>query len=162
MNTGLMNLLMLMILGIGYMFGFTKLQQRFFAKFSSPTKNQAVLIVFVSSLIMAGINLCHVADLTNQAVTFFIANNQLANAITYAIGYFAGMWIFSLFLFRMSYVLVGMLTSENEDVELTKNNLELAWTHAIIIIVLAFLIAPALINIAASFIPYPKFPSAGL
>ena len=159
MNTGLMNLLVLMILGIVYMFGFTKLQQRFFAKFSNPTKNQAVLIVFVSSLLMAGINLYHIADLTNQAFTFFMGNNQVSNAITYAIGYFTGMWIFSLLFFRLSYLIVGRLTHEDEDVELTKNNMELAWTHAIIIIVLAFIIAPALINIAASFIPYPTIPS---
>jgi len=159
MNTGLLNLLVLMVLGIGYMFGFIKMQQRFFAKFSNPTKNQAVLIVFIASLLMAGINLYHVADLTNQAFTFFVSNNQLSSAITYAVGYFAGMWVFSLIFFRFSYLVVGMLTHENEDVELTKNNVELAWTHAVILIVLAFVIAPALINIAAGFIPYPKFPS---
>jgi Ca2+/Na+ antiporter len=159
MNTGLLNLLVLMVLGIGYMFGFIKLQQRFFAKFSSPSKNQAVLIVFISSLLMAGINLYHIADLTNQAFSFFLVDGQFTNAITYAIGYFAGMWIFSLIFFRLSYLVVGMLTHENEDVELTKNNVELAWTHAVILIVLAFVIAPALINIASGFIPYPKFPS---
>jgi hypothetical protein len=52
-----------------------------------------------------------------------------------------------------------MLTAENEDDELMKNNTELAWTHAAIIIILTFVIAPALVNIAADFIPYPKIPS---
>jgi len=159
MNTGIMNLLVLSVLGIGYMFGFTKLQQAFFAKFSNPSKNQAVLIVFISSLLMAGINLYHIADLTNQAFTFFVNERQISNAFLYAFGYFTGMWAFSLIFFRVSYLVVGMLTPENEDVELTKNNVELAWTHAVILIVLAFVIAPALTNIAASFIPYPKFPS---
>jgi hypothetical protein len=159
MNTGVMNLLVLSVLGIGYMFAFTKLQQAFFAKFSNPSKNQAVLIVFISSLLMAGINLYHIADLTNQALTFFVNEKQLSNAFLYAIGYFAGMWVFSLIFFRLSYLAVGILTPENEDVELTKNNVELAWTHAVILVVLAFVIAPALTNIAAGFIPYPKFPS---
>jgi hypothetical protein len=159
MKTGIINLVLLMSLGIAYMFAFAKIQQRFFAKFSTPTKNMAVIILFVSSLLMAGINLIHIADLTNEASSYFLNLNQVNNAIIYAISYFVGMWVFSLLFFRVSYLIVGMLTAENEDDELMKNNTELAWTHAAIIIILTFVIAPALVNIAADFIPYPKIPS---
>jgi hypothetical protein len=68
------------------------------------------------------------------------------------------MWVFSLLFFRFSFIIVGFLTPENEEDELIKNNIELAVVHAIILIALSFLIAPALIQIASEFIPYPKMP----
>ena len=68
------------------------------------------------------------------------------------------MWIFSLVFFRLSFIVVGLLTPENEEDELMKNNIEIAAIHAIILIALSFVISPALIQIASEFIPYPKTP----
>ena len=50
------------------------------------------------------------------------------------------------------------LLSDYLLIELLKNNIELAIIHAVILISLSFVIAPALVKIAAEFIPYPKMP----
>ena len=42
--------------------------------------------------------------------------------------------------------------------ELIKNNIELAILHAVILISIAIMLAPALVKIEAQFIPYPKLP----
>jgi hypothetical protein len=55
-------------------------------------------------------------------------------------------------------LIVGFITPENEDDELIKNNIELAILHAVILISLAIMLAPALVKIEAQFIPYPKMP----
>lgn len=158
MTKEIINLLILLILGLLYLFFFAKVQHRFFQHLSQPKKNNAVLIVFVASLISASVNLVHIADLAADAVRFFLKAGNYGSSILFAVSFFAGMWIFSILLFRLSYLVVGFLTPEKEEDELLKNNIELAIIHAVILISLSFVIAPALVKIAAEFIPYPKMP----
>ena len=158
MKSEIINLLSLLVLGLLYLFFFAKIQHIFFKKLSQTNKNHAVLIVFVASLIAASINLIHISELTANANRFFLKSGDFVNAIVFSLSYFSGMWVFSLILFRLSFFVVGLLTPENEEDELMKNNVELALIHAIILIVLSFVIAPALIQIASEFIPYPKMP----
>ena len=72
MKSEIINLLVLLVLGLIYIFFFAKMQHIFFQKLSQPKKNNAVLIVFVASLIAASINLTHISDLTSDAVRFFL------------------------------------------------------------------------------------------
>ena len=152
------NLLVLFILGLLYLFMFAKIQHAFFLKLSQPKKNHAVLIVYVASLIAASINLVHIAELTANATRFFLKSEDYVNAMVYSFAYFGGMWAFSVLFFRFSFIIVSYLTPDNEEDELIKNNIELAVVHAIILIALSFVIAPALIQIASEFIPYPEMP----
>ena len=152
------NLLVLFSLGLLYLFMFAKIQHAFFLKLSQPKKNHAVLIVYVASLIAASINLVHIAELTSNATRFFLKTEDYGNAVVYSLAYFGGMWVFSVLFFRFSFIIVSYLTPENEEDELIKNNIELAVIHAIILIALSFVIAPALIQIASEFIPYPEMP----
>jgi hypothetical protein len=152
------NLFALFILGLLYLFMFAKIQHAFFLKLSQPKKNHAVLIVYVASLIAASINLVHISELTANSTRFFLKTEDYVNAMAYSLAYFAGMWAFSVLFFRFSFIIVSFLTTENEEDELIKNNIELAVVHAIILIALSFVIAPALIQIASEFIPYPEMP----
>jgi hypothetical protein len=151
-------LLTLLVFGLAYLFLFAKIQHIFFQKLSQPQKNNAVLIVFVASLIAASINLIHIAELTANAIRFFLKSGDYLNSLIFSVSYFAGMWVFSMLFFRFSFVIIGFLTPEKEEDELIKNNIELAVIHAVILIALSFVIAPALIQIASEFIPYPKMP----
>ena len=72
--------------------------------------------------------------------------------------FFAGMWIFSYVLFRVTFFITGFLTPESELNELRKNNIEIALVHAIIILVLSFVLAPAITRVAYHFVPYPTLP----
>jgi hypothetical protein len=158
MKSEIINLLSLLVLGMLYLFFFAKIQHIFFKKFSQTNKNHAVLIVYVASLIAASINLIHISELTANANRFFLKSSNFVNSLVFSLSYFVGMWVFSLILFRLSFLVVGFLTPENEEDELMKNNVELALIHAIILVALSFVIAPALIQIASEFIPYPKMP----
>lgn len=158
MNNEILNLILLLALGIVYLFFFAKIQHLFFQKFSQTNKNNAILIVFIASLISASINLIHIAELTTNANIFFLKINDYTSALIYSLSYFGGMWFFSIVFFRLSFLVTGLLTKEKEEDELIKNNIELALIHAIILIALSFVIAPALIQIASEFIPYPKMP----
>ena len=60
-------------------------------------------------------------------------------------------------IFKILFI-IGNLTPENEVDELVKNNKEIAWLHAVIIIALTFVISPPLSKIATSLIPYPQMP----
>ncbi len=158
MKTEIINLVLLLVLGLVYLFFFAKVQNVFFQKFSQKNKNHAVLIIYISSLIAASINLIHIADLTANANRFFLRAEDYLNTIIYSLSYFAAMWVFSIVFFRLSFVFIGFLTPEKEEDELTKNNIEIAVIHAVILIALSFVIAPAIIQIASEFIPYPKMP----
>jgi hypothetical protein len=158
MKSEIINLFALLTLGLAYLFLFAKIQHRFFLPLSQPRKNNAVLIVFVASLISASINLVHIAELAADAMRFFLNSNNYGFCALFSIGFFAGMWVFSLILFRLSYLVVGYLTPEKENDELLKNNIEIALMHAVILISLSFIIGPALVNIASEFIPYPEMP----
>jgi hypothetical protein len=158
MKNEIINLLSLLSLGLLYLFFFAKIQHRFFQNLSQPKKNNAVMIVFVASLISASVNLVHIANLASDAVRFFLKAGSYGYSILFAFSFFAGMWVFSILLFRLSYLVVGLLTPEKENDELLKNNIELAIIHAVILISLSFVISPALVKIAAEFIPYPQIP----
>ena len=152
-----MDLGTLTILSIFYLFTFARVQSNFFDKYLEE-KNAAILIVFGSSLLAAGINLNHISDTSSDAMRFLISQNEWAKAIGFALLFFAGMWIFSYVLFRITFFITGFLTPESELNELRKNNIEIALVHAIIIMVLSFVLAPAITRVASHFVPYPPLP----
>lgn len=152
-----MDLGTLTILSIFYLFTFARVQSNFFDKYLEE-KNAAILIVFGSSLLAAGINLNHISDTSSDAMRFLISQNEWAKAIGFALLFFAGMWIFSYVLFRITFFFIGFLTPESELNELRKNNIEIALVHAIIILVLSFVLAPAITRLASHFVPYPTLP----
>jgi uncharacterized membrane protein YjfL (UPF0719 family) len=152
-----MDLGTLTILSIFYLFTFARVQSNFFDKYLEE-KNAAILIVFGSSLLAAGINLNHISDTSSDAMRFLISKNEWAKAIGFALLFFAGMWIFSYVLFRVTFFITGFLTPESELNELRKNNIEIALVHAIIILVLSFVLAPAITRVASHFVPYPTLP----
>ncbi len=152
-----MDLGTLTILSIFYLFTFARIQSNFFDKYLEE-KNAAILIVFGSSLLAAGINLNHISDTSSDAMRFLISQNEWAKAIGFALLFFAGMWVFSYVLFRITFFITGFLTPESELNELRKNNIEIALVHAIIILVLSFVLAPAITRVASHFVPYPTLP----
>ena len=152
-----MDLGTLTILSIFYLFTFARVQSNFFDKYLEE-KNAAILIVFGSSLLAAGINLNHISDTSSDAMRFLISQNEWAKAIGFALLFFAGMGIFSYVLFRITFFITGFLTPESELNELRKNNIEIALVHAIIILVLSFVLAPAITRVASHFVPYPTLP----
>jgi len=152
-----MDLGTLTILSIFYLFTFARVQSNFFDKYLEE-KNAAILIVFGSSLLAAGINLNHISDTSSDAMRFLISQNEWAKAIGFALLFFAGMWNFSYVLFRITFFITGFLTPESELNELRKNNIEIALVHAIIILVLSFVLAPAITRVASHFVPYPTLP----
>ena len=152
-----MDLGTLTILSIFYLFTFARVQSNFFDKYLEE-KNAAILIVFGSSLLAAGINLNHISYTSSDAMRFLISQNEWAKAIGFALLFFAGMWIFSYVLFRITFFITGFLTPESELNELRKNNIEIALVHAIIILVLSFVLAPAITRVASHFVPYPTLP----
>ena len=152
-----MDLGTLTILSIFYLFTFARVQSNFFDKYLEE-KNAAILTVFGSSLLAAGINLNHISDTSSDAMRFLISQNEWAKAIGFALLFFAGMWIFSYVLFRITFFITGFLTPESELNELRKNNIEIALVHAIIILVLSFVLAPAITRVASHFVPYPTLP----
>ena len=152
-----MDLGTLTILSIFYLFTFARVQSNFFDKYLEE-KNAAILIVFGSSLLAAGINLNHISDTSSDAMRFLISQNEWAKAIGFALLFFAGMWIFSYVLFRITFFITGFLTPESELNELRKNNIEIDLVHAIIILVLSFVLAPAITRVASHFVPYTTLP----
>jgi|688.fasta_scaffold32874_10 hypothetical protein len=151
-------LIILLLLGITYLYAFSNVQNRFLKHLSQPKKNIAVMILYFSSLIAASVNMVYAAGLSSDAISYFLKSSTYLNILFFSISFFAISWIFSLALFRLSFLIVGFITPENEDDELIKNNIELAILHAVILISLAIMLAPALVKIEAQFIPYPKMP----
>jgi hypothetical protein len=149
--------LSLLILGIAYIFTFSKVQNVFFSKISNP-KNQATIIVYMAAISSACINLIHIADAASDAMLYFLDQDSILKGMLFCTGFFVMAWVFSFVLFRASFYIIGNLTPENEMDELIKNNTEIAWLHTIVIISLTFVIAPALSKIAIALIPYPKLP----
>jgi len=151
------NLLQLIFFGILYIFTFSKVQNVFYNKISKP-KNNATLIVYLSSIAVASINLIHISDAASDVVLYFLKQESLIKGILFSTTFFSSSWIFSFLFIRGSFYIIGQLTPENEIDELKKDNKEIALIHALIIVGLSFVIAPTLSKIATSFIPYPELP----
>jgi len=158
MTNEVLVLSMLLALGIIYVFTFYRVQYFFFRKFNIADANNAVLIIFISSLISSSINMVHIADIAADAFRYFIGTGSYLKGFLYCLAFFSATWIFSIVLFQVSFVIVGIMTRENEADELIKNNTFLALVHSVILLTLAFIISPALVKIAAGFILYPQMP----
>ncbi len=157
MFSSVIDLLILVTLGVLYLISFSKFKRFFFSKYGT-TKNQALNILFLGSLVASSINLVHISEAASDAVLFFLNANSIFFALLYAFGFFTFTLLFSLVLFKFSFLIVSLLTKEDETDELIKNNTEIAWLHAIILVALTFVIAPALVKISVTFIPYPDMP----
>jgi hypothetical protein len=151
------DLVILISLGVLFLFSYGKMKSTLLSKFGKA-KNTAITILFLGSIIASAVNLVHISSAASDAILFFLNKNDMLMAIFYALCFFAFTWLFSLILFKFSFVVVSYLTKEDETDELIKNNIEIALLHAIILITLTFVIAPALVKIAVSFIPYPDMP----
>lgn len=158
MKAELINLGILFVFGISYLISFSKMQERYFIKFGYPNRPFAVTILLLGSIVAASINMIHIAELAASANRFFIQQSEYFKMLVFALSFFSGMWFFSLALFHISFLLLGFITPEDETAELTKNNLEIALLHVVILIALTFIISPALVKLASEFIPYPEMP----
>lgn len=152
-----LNLVIVFVLGITYIFTYYKVIN-YSMKKMNLTKNNASLILLLGTIIASGINLHHIAELSSSSFSFFYQRNSIGNGIMLYLGYFIAIWGFSFLFYKLSFIIVGYLTPENENVELDKNNIELACLHTIVLLILTVVITPALIALASQFIPYPKMP----
>ncbi len=148
---------LLVILAIVYLALFTKVQTLFFNT-KIVTKNNATTILFIASLLAAGIVLFDISKAITDAFNFFVKGKKYGEGILSISLYFIGAWVFSWSIFRLSFFIVSSFTKEDEIQELKKNNVELSLIHSFILLILSFVVAPALSDLALSFIPYPKMP----
>ena len=158
MITTILNLVLIMILGIVYIFSYANVISNYLEKTIANTKNPAMLILYFSAVLSAGVNLFHVSETASNAFVFFMEKSDYMKATLYSFGFVAGMWVFSFLFFLVSFFLVGVMTPKDEKYELGRGSYEMAGLHSVILIVLSFVIAPALISLASQFIPYPELP----
>lgn len=156
MSVHLSNLLMIALFGIAYLFAFMWVIKRWFTH--PERQSPAFITVRIAALAAASINLYSIADISSDAAFFFLESGNYRSAFLFSAGFFSGMWIFSMLLVALSYLIVGLLTPEKELEQLADNNMELALTHGVILIALAFVISPALVRVANQFIPFPETP----
>ena len=155
--SSVLNLSLITVLGILYIFTYSQMVGNYLERIAKP-KNMALLILYFSAILSAGINLVHISEIAENAFIFFMDKNEVIKAILYAFGFVSGMWFFSFAFFMVSFMLVSMLRPRDEKSELAMGSIEIAGLHGTILIVLSFVIAPALISIASQFIPYPDMP----
>lgn len=152
----IINLLLIVLLSIIYLVFYTKIQQQFFNR-KFGIKNNALTILFLSSLLSSGIVLIDISKAISDAFSFFY-NDNIINGVFYCAIFFVVAFLFSLSLFHLSFTLTSILTKEDEKKELLENNLELSIVHGLVIVILSLVIAPNLLQLFSSFIPYPDRP----
>lgn len=145
-----------MTLGVFYLYSFIVVIKARFK--SAEPHSSAFITVFTAAMISASVNLYGIANITSDALIFFLNQKEYLKAALYAFSFFLGMWVFSIILFNSSFFIISGLTNQDEKEALEANNMELALMHAVIMVTLSFIISPALISIAGEFIPYPKTP----
>jgi hypothetical protein len=90
------------------MYAFAMLQNKFFSKLTNP-KNQSVLILYIAAITSASINLIHIADISSDALLFFLDQGSYLKGISYSVAFFIGMWLFSLAFFKLARVKIWKL-----------------------------------------------------
>jgi hypothetical protein len=152
-----LDLVVLMTFGVFYLYSFARLKKSYLRRLGSA-QNESITVLFLGGVVASAVNLVHTADAASDAILFFLEQNNPVRALLYALCFFMAAWVLSFLLFRASFWIVSKLSQEDEREELAKNNQEIAWLHVIILVVLTFVIAPAWVKIAVSFIPYPALP----
>ena len=102
MSTSVINLIIILLLGIAYMFTYSLAISKVLNKISTP-KNTAILVIYFAALLSAGVNLYHISEISTNAFTFFFDQKDFVNAVLYSIGFFVGMWGFSFVFFWISF-----------------------------------------------------------
>ena len=153
-----LNVLIATIVTIGYFVFATKLITSFLKKFTEPI-NQATGILLIGTLIGFGINLKDFSEIAVSSFYFYAQSGKwfFAGAFWFI---FAGIaFIFSYVLFRFGFILVNFATPENEKAELGKNNIILAGIHAVIYIMLCYILSASLTLLANTFVGYSQMPN---
>jgi hypothetical protein len=156
MTNQLFNLAIIVFSGIAYLFATMWVIKRWFGQDGMHTP--AFITVRTAALVAASINLYGISEIASDAAYFFLESGNYWKAVSFSAAFFGSMWAASLVLIGASFLLVGLLTPEKERTQLEANNMELALSHAVILITLAFLISPALVRVANQFIPFPETP----
>lgn len=157
MSTSILDLGITIVFGIGYLIAFAKIFERYIDSIAKP-KNNALRIIYFGSITAAGINLVHISGISTQSLTFFVDSGELIKGVMFASAFYVGMWLFSYLFVRLSFIIMAAITPENESAELARNNTEIAILHVVILILLSFVISPAVVQFASEFIPYPELP----
>ena len=152
-----LNILLLLILGIVYVVSFTKVISSFLNKIVQQ-RNNAIIALYLAAIGSAGVILIDISKIITDAFIFFFEAGNIGKSIGYTALFFIGAWVYSLAQFHLSFFLVSLLSKENEKIQLNNNNIEIALVHGIVLIILSFLVGPALSTFASSFIPYPELP----
>jgi hypothetical protein len=153
-----LNVLIATIVTIGYFVFATKLITSFLKKFTEPI-NQATGILLIGTLIGFGINLKDFSEIAVSSFYFYAQSGKwfFAGAFWFI---FAGIaFIFSYVLFRFGFILVNFATPENEKAELGKNNIILAGIHAVIYIMLCYILSASVTLLANTFVGYSQMPN---
>lgn len=156
MTIQLFSLLIILFAGIAYLFATMWVIRRWFGQEGMHTP--AFITVRTAALAAASINLYGISEIASDAAYLFLESDNYWKAVSFSAGFYGAMWAISLLLIGASFLLVGLLTPEKERTQLAKNNMELALSHAVILVTLAFLISPALVRVANQFVPFPKMP----
>ncbi len=158
MNNQILNLLVVLIVTLIYLIISIKLLNSFFFKIAKPLTN-AALVLFSAVLFGFGLTLFQFLGVATNALYFYASSGSVITGIWFWVlfAFFALVLSYGVFLF--TFYFIGILTQENEKIELAKNNLYIAALHAVVFILLCLMIAKPLADLANSMISYPKFPN---
>jgi hypothetical protein len=151
------NIVLLLVLGIFYMVGMAKIIGKYINSFGAA-RNNAITVLYIAAISASGIILVNISKVITDAFIFFYDQKSVFKAIAFTLGYFIGAGVFYIGFFYLSFIITSLLTKEKEKESIKNNNVELALIHGALLIVISFLVGPALSNWAASFIPYPDLP----
>lgn len=158
MKLEILNLIIIFIVSIVYLILAMKVMNIFFEKISRPISH-ASYVLYLASLVGFGIVFHNISDISSNAFQFYFVKNQFGKGIYYCLLFALISFVISFLIFHLSFILVKISTKENEKAELARNNYHIAGIHAVIFILLCFILSTPISNIVNSLVDYPKFPN---
>lgn len=152
-------LIILLIFSIAYLVAYGKLlDMEFIKNFNGRDYSMAANIIKTASLASSAILLVHISQIAANANRFYLKSGIYGKALLFTFSLYVGTCIVSYLVYRVSYLIVSTLTTENEMESLRKNDIALSLYHTVILITISFILSPLLSRIASSYIPYPPLP----
>lgn len=158
MKPEILNVLVAVLVTVLYLVASMKIVLPLFRTISNPLSN-ATGVLFYGTILGFGITLNNFSEVATGALHFFASSNQTMKGILYWLLFATIAFVFSYVLFRLSFSLVGIATSENEKAELAKNNYTIAGLHVVVFNITCLVVSQALVDYANTLINYPQFPN---
>jgi hypothetical protein len=116
-------------------------------------------VLFLGVIFGFGLILNDFSEIASSAFYYNYQKSNIAGGLYYWVLFTLISFAFSFAVFHLSFKLIDLATTENEKIELAKNNFTIAGLHTVVFLSICLVVSKPLIAWANGLVNFPIYPN---